>query len=445
MSQIAPGPRGLPLLGSALDFRRDVLGLMLENVRRHGDIVRFHIGPFVTHLVNDPESIERVLVTNQQNYNKATRSSAKIRSICGESLLTSNDEAWRSQRHLMQPIFHRRSVATFAAKMTQAIATTLERWQPHSKNGQPLDIASEMMRLTYTIVGRALLGVDLSNDADVVERAMAEMLSHSYRRWGRMFDVPDWLPSPGNLRFQKALRSVDEIVYRIIATHRENPAKHKDLLSMLLAARDEVTGEGLNDQQLRNQTVTFLLAGHETTANALTWTFYLLSQHPSIVRELQTEIATVLGDRVPTLEDLPRLKLTTMVIQESMRLYPPIWAMERQAIQDDVLGGYQIRAGSSVVISPYVLHRDPKFWRDPERFDPTRFIEPQRVGYMPFGAGPRLCIGSEFAMLEARLIVAMVVREFHLELVPGHRVEPLPGITLRTRYGLPMVIRKQTS
>ena len=208
---------------------------------------------------------------------------------------------------------------------------------------------------------------------------------------------------------------------------------------MLLDVRDEQTGEGLSDLELRNEAITFLLAGHETTANALSWTFYLLSQNPEVERELRAELAAVLGGRAPAIENLPQLKFTTMVIQEAMRLYPPIWVIERRAIADDVIGGFHIPAGSSIVISPYVLHRNENFWPDAERFDPTRFSSKPR-GYIPFGSGPRFCIGAEFAMMEARLIVPMVMQAFHLELAPGHSASPLPGITLRPKKGLQMIL-----
>jgi enediyne biosynthesis protein E7 len=452
--KIAPGPRGDLLVGNLRAFRRDVLALMLESARDYGDVVRFHLGPFVVHLVNHPDHVEQVLRTHARNYDKATRSSSKIRSISGDSLLTSNSEVWQRQRRLMQPSFHHQRIAGLAGKMIRFTAAMLQRWQANLAEGQPLDVASEMMRLTYTIVGKTLLGADIGGDSAVVEHAMDTMLTHTYRRWGNIIDLPTFIPTPGNLRFQRALQTVDEIVYRIIAEHRsgigDGSSMNSDLLSMLLQVRDEQTGQGLSDSELRNETITFLLAGHETTANALSWTFYLLSQNPDVERQLRAELSTVLGDRTPSVEDLPRLTFTTMVIQEAMRLYPPIWAIERRAIADDLIAGFHIPAGSSVVISPYVLHRHEDFWPHAEQFDPTRFdptrLDPARSSsrpraYIPFGSGPRFCIGNEFAMMEARLIVPMVIQACHLELVPGHPVEPQPGITLRLRHGLRMTAR----
>jgi cytochrome P450 len=441
--QIAPGPRGDLLVGNLRAFRRDVLGLMLESAREYGDVVRFHLGPIVVHLLNHPDHVAHVLQTHARNYDKATRSSAKIRSISGGSLLTSNGELWQRQRRLMQPSFHHQRITGLASEMIRYTAGMLHRWQANLANAQPLDVASEMMGLTYTIVGKTLLGTDVGGDSDAVEHAMDTMLTHTYRRWGNIIDFPPFIPTPGNLRFRRALQTVDQIVYRIIAEHRAGSA-NDDLLSMLLQVRDEQTGEGLSDSELRDETITFLLAGHETTANGLSWTFYLLSQNPDVERQLRTELSAVLGGRTPSVDDLPRLAFTTMVIQEAMRLYPPIWAIERRAIANDVIGGFHIPAGSSVVMSPYVLHRHETFWPHAERFDPTRFEAARSSGrqraYIPFGSGPRFCIGNEFAMMEARLIVPMVIQACHLELVPTRSVEAQPGITLRLRNGLPMTV-----
>jgi cytochrome P450 len=437
--QIAPGPRGDLLLGNVRAFRRDVLGLMMESAREYGDVVRFHLGPLVVHLLNHPDHVEHVLQSHARNYDKATRSSAMIRSISGDSLLTSNGALWQRQRRLMQPSFHRQRVAGLAAEMIRCTAGMLQRWQEHLANGQPVDIASEMMRLTYTIVGKTLLGADVGADSIAVEHAMDTMLTHTYERWGKILDFPEFVPTPANVRFRRALKTVDQIVYRIIAEHRARNGTGSDLLSMLLHVRDEQTGEGLSDSELRNETITFLLAGHETTANALSWTFYLLSQNQDVERQLRAELSAVLAGRLPTVEDLPRLTFTTTVIQEAMRLYPPIWAIERRAITDDVIGGFHIPAKSSIVISPYVLHRHASFWPRAEQFDPTRFSTRPRA-YIPFGSGPRFCIGNEFAMMEARLIVAMVIQTCHLELVRGHPVVPQPSITLRLKGGLRMTV-----
>jgi enediyne biosynthesis protein E7 len=442
-SKTAPGPRGDLLTGNLRAFRRDVLGLLLESAREYGDVVRFRIGPFVVHLLNHPDHVEHVLQSHARNYDKATRSSSKIRLISGESLLTSNGEVWQRQRRMMQPSFHRQRIAGLASQMSGLTAEMLRRWQTNLASGQPLDVASEMTRLTCTIVGKTLLGADVSEDLSEVEHAMETVLTHTFQSWGNILDLPAFIPTPANLRFRRAMQTLDQIVHRIIADHRSGNSTKSDLLSMLLDVRDKETGEGLSDLELRNEAITFLLAGHETTANALSWTFYLLSQNSEVERELRAELAAVLGGSSPTFEHFPQLKFTTMVIQEAMRLYPPIWAMERRAIADDDIGGFHIPAGSSIVISPYVLHRNENFWPDAERFDPMRFSTKPR-GYIPFGSGPRFCIGADFALMEARLIVPMVMQACHLELMPGQSVEPLPGITLRPKNGLPMTLHPPT-
>lgn len=435
--RIAPGPCGHFLLGNLREFRSDVLGLVMESAATHGDIVRCRLGPQVVHLLNHPDHVAHVLQKRAANYDKNTRSSAAIRTVTGESLLTCNGEAWKRQRRMDQPAFHHQQIAGFAEQMTTATATMIQSW----RDRELLDVSSEMARLTYSIVGRTLFSFNTGEDAATVEKAMRVILPHVFGRLGNLVNWPDWLPTPANRRFRRSLAEVDQVVYQIIARHRlaqANGEPDTDLLAMLMRVRDSETGAGLTDTQLRNETITFLLAGHETTANALTWTFYLISRHPEVERRLLAEITTVLGGRTPVLADVPKLSYTRKVIQESMRLYPPIWIIERRVIEEDVIAGYTLPAGSAVVISPYALHRHPAFWERPEEFDPSRFDSPPPAAYIPFGAGPRSCIGSEFAMLEAQLITAMVMQAFQLRLVPGHPVEPLPDITLRSKFGMMM-------
>ncbi len=437
MPDLAPSPPGDPVLGHLRAFRRDVLGLMLAGARDHGDVVRFRLGPIVAHLVNHPAHVAHVVQTRARHYDKQTRSTAAIRAICAESLLTANGRAWETRRRLIQPSFHRARVARLVDAMTACVTARLASWRP----GTVLDVASEMMRLTFTIAGKTILGADVSHESDRVEQSIGRLLERTYDRWGRLVAAPAWLPTPGNVRFSRDLADVDQVVYRIVAEHRTTGEGPADLLTMLIEARDPDTGAGFTDGELRNEAITMLLAGHETTASALAWTFALLAAHPEAAARVHDEVTAVLGRRVPVLEDLPRLVYTTQVIQEVMRLYPPIWAIERRASGDDEIGGYAIPAGSSVIISPYVLHRHPEFWPDPERFDPSRFADVKfPPGYVPFGAGPRYCVGAEFAMVEARLIVAMVIQAWRLTLVPGHVVAPHPSLTLRLRHGLRMDI-----
>jgi cytochrome P450 len=436
----APGPPGHFLLGNLLALRRDVLGALLTGRRQYGDVVRFRLGPLVAHLVSHPEPIRQVLITRHENYTKQTRSSARIRSITGEGLLTADGPLWLRQRRLMQPAFAPSRLAGFVRVAAETTAAMLDRWQP----GGLLDVASEMMRLTYAIIGRVLFGSDVSGDAPVVEQAAAVVMARTYRRLERVVTLPEWFPLPANVRFRRALRRLDQVVYRIIQERGRLTTPPADLLTILLRCRDDEEGKGMSDEQLRNEVLTLLLAGHETTANALTWTWYLLSRAPGVRRRLAAEAADVLGGRLPAFADLQRLRYTTMVFQEAMRLYPPIWIMERRVVAADVLGGHLLPAGSTVWISPFVTHRHPDFWDNPEGFDPDRFdsarAEPPPQAYIPFGAGQRLCIGQPLAMLEAQVILAMTAQRFRLDLVPGARAEPLPGITLRVRDGLPMTV-----
>jgi cytochrome P450 len=435
----APGPRGHWLLGNIPEFRRDVLSLLMDSTAKFGDIVRFRLGPQIIHLLNHPDYVEHVLQRRHSNYDKNPRSAAVISRVTGESLLTSNGEVWQRQRRLLQPAFHHSSIMGFARTITGYTKTMLDRWEGEMKAGDAIDLASEMMRLTFTIVAKVLFSTEIGCETQVIDEAMKIILPETFGRLGRILNCPDWLPTPRNRRFQRALQSLDNVVTRIIADHR---AAHRlgqpmnDLLGMLLNCGSETDGAQLNDRQLRNETITFLLAGHETTANALTWTFYLLAQHDDVAQSLRAELRSVLGGKPPELSDLTHLGFLKCVIKEAMRLYPPIWIIERRVIADDQVGGYALPKGSAVVISPYSLHRHPAFWDSPHEFNPGRFRHPPPPAYIPFGAGPRFCIGSEFAMLEAQLIVAIVLPKFQIALVPGHPVRPLPGITLRTEHGL---------
>jgi cytochrome P450 len=436
------------LIGNLLAFRSDVLGLLLKSRHEFGDVVRYHLGPMLIHVVSHPDHIKQVLVSHQHRYNKDTRSSAKIVGITGAGLLTTSGEPWLRQRRLMQPAFNPQRLTPYIPVIIEATDWMLDAWQARMAANQPVDVASEMMRLTCTIVARILFGADVSSDIDEVERSATLVMAHTWRRLESIVDPPLWLPSPANLRFRVAKARLDRIVYRLIAARRgDNVPAGDDLLSRLFKAREN--GAGMTEEQLHNEAITLLLAGHETTANALSWTWYLLSEYPHWCRSAHAEVAGILGQRAVTADDLPRLDVVTRVFQESMRLYPPIWIMERRVLEDDEIAGYHIPAGSALEISPYVTHRHPEFWNNPDLFDPDRFTPGRSAGrpqyaYLPFGGGQRLCIGSHLAMLEAQVIVSRVLQRFRLALVPGFPVAPLPGITLRQRHGLSMTIHPAT-
>ncbi|MFN7977328.1 MAG: cytochrome P450 [Vicinamibacterales bacterium] len=440
MPDRAPSPPGDPLLGHLRPFRLDVLGLLQRAARDHGDVVRFRLGPLTVHLVNHPDHVTRVLQTRAKHYDKATRSTAAIASIAGTSLLTANGQAWEARRRLMQPVFHRQRVGELADVMTRVTARRLAEWPP----GATIDVASEMMRLAFEIAGTAILGVDVSEVAGALEGDVAFLLRHVYTRWGRPVPVPSWVPTRENRRFDAALARVDDVVTGIVQRHRARPDQAPPLLGLLMEADDPDTGAPFTDARLRDEVITMLLAGHETTASALAWTLARLSQHPEVESRVRAEVDETLGQRTPTLADMPALRYTTQVLQESLRLSPPIWAIERRAIDADTIAGVAIPAGSSVIVSPYVLHRHQAFWPDPERFDPDRFSAAGTPdAYLPFGAGPRYCIGAEFAMLEARLVLAMVLQGWRLDAMPGQTLAPDASLTLRVRGGWRAVVTRR--
>jgi cytochrome P450 len=435
-ARAAPGPRGARLLATLLALRKDPLAGFLRATREHGDLVYFPLRHRSFYLAAHPADVARVLYENHGNYRKGTRTYAKIRGLLGNGLVTSDGETWRRQRRLMQPAFHHQRIAAFAPVVAGMAGEALEGWRPRARRGEPVDIAAEMTRLTLGIAGRTLLGAEVGPVSGPVSAAIATALEHTARRAEGLLDLGD-PPTPGRRRFRRALARLDALVARLVEERRGAAARH-DLLSLLLEARDERTGEGLDPAELRDQVLTLLLAGHETTATALTWTGHLLARHPEVQERLRREVAEALGSRVPTAADLPGLRYTRMVLQESMRLFPPFWLIERRAVEGDVLGGHPIPAGSTVALSPYVTQRHAAFWEDPDRFDPERFL-PERVAarpryaYFPFGGGPRACIGAGFAMMEGQVILAMLVQRYRLAPAPGERVTTAAGITLRPR------------
>lgn len=441
----APGPRYLTPFGMLADFRRGPLQFHM-NTAKFGDVVRCQTGPFCSHLLPHPAHVKYVLQDNNQNYGRSSFMTM-IKSVVGEGLLTSDGDFWRRQRRLAQPAFHRQRIGAFATTMVECTELMLERWRTAVTSEQPLDIMVEMSNLTTLITGRALFSSDLGSDASDMLKAQQAILAHFNYRFEHFLTLPERVPIPRHLRFRRAKRTFDRVAYGIINQRRADARDRGDLLSMLLLARDEETGEGMSDTQLRDEVVTFMGAGSETTAVLLAWVWYLLSRHPDVDRKLRAELADVLAGRTPTMVDLPQLKYARMVLEETLRLYPPAWAMSRSVRSDDEIAGYHIPAKSLMVLSPYVTHRDPRWWENPEGFDPERFTPERsanrpRYAYFPFGGGPRQCIGNEFALMEATLVLATVAQRYRLHLVPGHPVEPYPIFTLRPRYGVLMTLHQ---
>jgi cytochrome P450 len=447
---VAPGPRGYRLLTSAIDLYRDPLRALAAAWTRYGDVVRLGLGgSLVGHLLVHPSHVQHVLQDRQSNYRKIPVYNDKLKRIAGESVLTSEGDVWRQHRRLIQPAFHAQRLAALGPAMTDATLAMLRRWEPYAERGEPLDVAAEMMRLTLTIVARTLFAADLSHDVGVIARAVTAELEDTDRRMRAFVELPEWLPLPSQRKTRAARGTLDAIVSRIIAERRACAAGGDDVLSLLLQARDGA-GQPLSDPQLQDEVRTLLLAGHETTAVALGWIWYLLSRHPDVARRLRAELASVLAGRTPTVDDLPRLSYTRMVLEEAMRLYPPAWLIGRSPRADDEIAGYRIPAGSGVFLCVYLTHRHPAFWENPEGFDPSRFAPERAAGrsrfaYVPFGGGPRQCLGGGFAMMEAVLILATVAQEFRLHLVPGRPVVPHPSIALRQRHGVWVSLAKATT
>ena len=442
-SATPPGPRGHLLLGSLREVQREPLELLRDGFRDHGDVVRYRFGTTRALLLAHPDHIGHVLHDNHRNYDKHNVDYTMLRRLLGNGLLTSDGAFWHRQRRLMAPMFHRQRVAGFCNLMVNSTLEMLDRWDALAQSGEPFDVAVEMARLTLTIVAKSLFSADVSDDAETIGVALTEV----NRQLGEfsLLDMFWMIPTARKRRFRAAVGALDQVVGKIIEQRRHATFRNEDLLSMLLDAVDEETSKGMTPRQVRDEVLTLLLAGHETTANALAWTWYLLAQNPEAENKLHDEIASALGERAQGALDLPLLRYTRMVIEESMRLYPPAWAISRNTIGEDEIGGYRVRPRTNIIICSFVTHRHPAFWEEPERFDPERFSPARSEGrpnfaYLPFGGGPRICIGNGFAMTEAQLVLATVAQRYRLRLAPGHPVELHPLITLRPRHGIRMTL-----
>jgi cytochrome P450 len=416
----------------------DPLGYFTGLVREYGDLIGLRILNFRILLINHPDHIEDVLVNHPRKFIKGRVLKANKR-VFGSGLLTSEGDFWLRQRRLAQPAFHRARIAGYASTMVEYTERLLHEWQ----DGEERDIHKEMMRLTLQIVGKTLFDADVERDAQDVGKSM-ELLLELGADFRRTVLIPHWLPTPANLRLEGAIRKIEKVLYRIIAEKRASGRDAGDLLSMLLAAQDE-DGSRMTDKQLRDEAITLFLAGHETTANTLSWTWWLLAQNPAVESKLHDELRAVLGGRTPSLDDLPKLAYTNHIITESMRLYPPAWGTARTAIEDHEIAGYSVPKGSGVSFAQWTVHRDPRWYDTPEEFRPARWEGDllkriPRFAYFPFGGGPRQCIGNSFALMEAALVLATIAQQYRFRLVEGHQVVPLASITLRPRHGIRAVL-----
>ncbi|MFN8453637.1 MAG: cytochrome P450 [Anaerolineae bacterium] len=440
------GPKGHPIRGMLPQFMDNPLRA-LEESARYGDIVALRFMHRYVYFLNHPDYIKHVLVDNNQNYVKG-RGLALTKPVVGEGLLTSEGDFHQRQRRLIQPAFHRRRIAALAETMTDFTERHIATWRA----GDTRDLHHELMRLTMSIVAQSLFGVDITRENTALAHTLDALMNEfSFGDATPIGQLLRYLPTPRTRRRAKLLAALDQAIYGFIQAGRERSEERDDLLSLLLAAHDnEDDNGGMSDRQIRDEVMTLFIAGHETTANAITWIFYLLAQHPEVEAKLHQELAEVLGGCLPTADDVPALPYTKMVFSEAMRLYPPAWVIGRMAVADDEIGGYRIPAGSTVLVSQWVTHRHPAYWAEPEQFRPERFDpaapatkDRPRYAYFPFGGGPRLCIGEPFAWMEGALLIATLAQRFHFSLAPAARIEPQPLVTLRPKYGVPMVLHEQ--
>ncbi len=427
-----------------VEVARNPLAMMIAIARDYGDIAHYKIGPQHLFFFNHPDLIRDVLVTNQKNFHKS-RGLERARRLLGNGLLTSEDEFHLRQRRLAQPAFHRQRIAAYATTMVDFAERARSSWT----HGAMVDMHIEMMRLTLGIVAKTLFDADVDSEAGEIGHAMTTAFESFNYAMLPFTEYLEKLPIPAVRRFNSARDRLDKTIFRMIGERRSSGEDRGDLLSTLLLAQDtEGDGTGMSDAQLRDEALTIFLAGHETTANALTWTWYLLSQHPDVEARLHAEIDSALGGRRPTFEDLPSLPYTRMVLSESMRLYPPAWAIGRRALKAFPVREYQVPAGSVVLMSQYIMHRDARFFPQPDCFDPERWTpdaqaQRPKFSYFPFGGGARVCIGEQFAWMEGILLLATIAQQWRMHLVPGHVIDLQPLITLRPRYGMRMTLEKR--
>jgi cytochrome P450 len=421
---------------------KDPLGVFRGWAGRYGDIFYYRVLYRKVYFLNHPDLVKQVLVGSPQNFVKG-EALRNNRRVFGKGLLTSEGESWRKQRRLIQPAFHHDRIAAYGEAMVAHAERMIAGW----RDGDARDIYVEMMRLTLEIVTEELFEVEIAAERDQFAAAVNTLLELS--SGGRMLLPPllRLVPTPGNLAYLRSARKLDEIVYGLIRKQRADGRGSKGLLSALLQVRDE-SGRPMAEVQVRDEVMTLLLAGHETTAVTLSWTWYLLAQHPEVEQKLWAELRDVLNGRSPGPADVAALPYTERVIKEAIRLYPPIWAMVRNPVNDCEIGGYRVPAGSAIIMSQWVMHRDPRFYDEPERFDPDRWLDERakglpRFAYFPFGGGPRTCIGAAFAMMEAVLILATVAQQYQVRLAPGFVAEPMPTITLRPKRGIQAVLARR--
>ncbi|EJL47363.1 cytochrome P450 [Brevibacillus agri] len=440
------GPRGLPISGNLLAFRKDPLQFIRDAVAEHGDVVHFRFGPKRhVYLLTNPDQIKEVLVTKQDHFKKG-KGLQVARAVVGDGILTSEGKKHMRQRRLMQPAFHRERIAGYGQAMVRQAVELLEDW----KAGEVRDIHDDMMRVTLAIITETMFGKSIKEGADKIGHAIDVGLKYVANKASSFIDIPLSVPTKSNRQFLESNETLDQTIYSLIEERRNSQDdRQDDLLGMLLAARDEDDGQGMTDEQVRDEVMTIFVAGHETTANTMSWIFYLLATHPHVEAKLHEELATVLDGRLPTVDDLPKLTYTSLIVSETLRLYPAAWTINREVVEEVQIGDHTYQPGDTLMMSQFVMHRLERYYEKPDEFIPERFAgdllkRNPTYAYFPFGGGPRVCIGNNFALMEAALLLATIAQRYRLRLAePGQVVEPEPLVTLRPKNGLPMRLEKR--
>lgn len=442
----APGPKPNPILGNILDLKKGMIRFYYDLWSQYGDIVQYKLGPLNSVLFIRPEHVQHLLVKNPDNYVKG-RSHDRLRTSIGNGLLTLEGTPWRQQRKLMQPMYTPTNVAIFADVMKQAAAEVMQRWEQKVETKEVVDINLEMARVTMTIILRAMFGVQIDERFEDIAEALHQLLEYTSSSATRLLNLPLYIPLPHNQRLKRAKLLLHDFIYGIIAQRRREGLRD-DLLSLLMSSKDAETGEFMSDEQLHDEVLITIFAGHETTASLLTWAWFLLGKHEEAETQLHAELDRVLGGRAPTQDDLPKLTYTRMVLDETLRLYPPVVMVARDVVKDDVVDGYPIAAGTMAVIMPYTTHRHPEFWERPLEFYPEHFAPEQvdkrpRYAYYPFGAGQRICIGNHFALMESTLVLAAVAQRFQPRLaVPNDGAVKFVGVGRPAKPLLMRIMRR---
>lgn len=447
---LPPRTTGFPIIGSIPTLLRKQTEFLFDSWRKLGDVYELDLGVISIVLLNHPDYAQYILRDNPRNYAKGGDLWENVREIIGDGLITSEGEYWRRQRHMIQPHFHRQHLAGLTTLMVEAIRDSLADWEASAQSGEPFNIAKAFAHITMRVIVRSMFGNNLNEtDANKMSIALEYVLDYVVKNMvaGK---IPQWIPVPGRKRYHEMLATADEFLYNMIEQRRREGNYGNDLLSMFLNLADDETGEALTDKEIRDEVATIFLAGYETTSIAMTWACYMLTQHTDITTKLRTQVDTVLGKRLPQFEDLTQLTYPRMVMEETMRLYPPVFWLPRTTINDDVIGGYHIKAGQMIAAVPLTIHRHPDFWQNPDTFDPENFApdaakQRHPLAWMPFGAGQRLCIGRDFAMMEGALILAQVMQHYDFKLIPNHQPKAALSATLTAQNGVWVQLAKRES